>query len=618
MNVLENLKKKENFLLFLILLAAFLMRAFRLGHESFWLDELHTMNEAAPEATIKQLFGWLSTSDQHPPLFFFCEKLIFILFGSSEVSARLLPVLAGTASVYVLYLLGKELAGKNLGLIAAAFTCVNPFNIHYSREARGYMFAFLFAAASLLLLVRLIKCLRTHDMWYFALFSLLAMYSHYFGIFWVGSEFCVAVILYFYTAKTNRTRYLKRFAISAVVITAGYLAWIPFVLKMSQIHSFWIGQIGTDFVFSFFNSFYGSDGFLLPVMWVLLLFYVISVFRQGEQQLQPPAENLLTLSFVIFFVTLGVTLAVPYVRSVMVVPMLLDRYTIVVLPVYLMAAAYGLDLIPNTLVKGLVFWAFMGWSFIYIVLTNHTYTYIHKSQFREMTAYISFDAAKRRYPVVNDRIMWQEGYYLRKDKFTGPQLTGPRKEVIDSLVHGRSDKYKTDYFWIIDAHGAGDPNAFLDTAEKRMLDSAFVLVDEQRWQDAWARLYKSKNSNDSSKQMTIDDFPPASVADVNGRVVAIWGGSVTSDPFPLSKGSYTLQLFTWGTPAKGVFPHLVVSANGKVVGDFYTTATTQEQDFPFQNTDGDSVKITINLDNDLQSGQEDRNAFLKRIIFSKK
>ena len=617
MKVLDRLKKKENLPLLLILLAAFLLRACRLGHESFWLDELHTMNEASPDVSFKQLFDWLASADQHPPLFFFCERFIFSVFGQSEISARLLPMLAGTISVYVMYLLGKEILNKNLGLIAAAFTCVNEFNMSYSREARGYMFAFLFAAVSLVFLIRLIKNLRARDMWYYSLFALLTMYSHYFGIFWVFSEFCVAFTLLFFTAQAHRITYLKRFALSGIIIAVGYLPWVPFVLKMSQIKSFWIAPVGQDFIFTFFNAYFGGSDFLKPVLAVLLIFYLFNVFRQGEQRLQPPTDNPLTLSFVIFAVTIVVTYTLPYIRSLEVVPMLFDRYTIVVLPAFLMAAAYGLELIADRLVKGVIFCIFVGWSLLYIFLTTRTYSIFHKTQFRELTAYISADPAKRNYPVVNDRVMWQEGYYLRKDKFTGTVFDGPRNATIDSLAHRTSDRYRADYFWLIDAHGAGDPANFLEPAARATLDSAYVLEEEQKWQDAWAQLYRSKSNHDL--ELTTGDFPPENVADVNGKVVAIWGGSVTSNAISLPPGNYTMRILAWGTPAKGVFPHLVVSANNKVVGDFYTKNDVQSQDVPLTHRDGDSVRITLTLDNDFADPQthEDRNAFLKRIVFLK-
>src|SRR6185437_16974622 len=116
--------------LLLILLVAFILRFYKLSYESFWLDELHTMNEADPSIPFSQLFGYLRSADQHPPLFFFLERFIFSIFGRSEFTGRFLPALAGVGAVWAMYLLGKELLHRNLGLIAAAITCVNFFALY--------------------------------------------------------------------------------------------------------------------------------------------------------------------------------------------------------------------------------------------------------------------------------------------------------------------------------------------------------------------------------------------------------------------------------------------------------------------------------------------------------
>jgi uncharacterized membrane protein len=615
MKTLDLLKKRENLYLLFILVVAFILRFFKLGYESFWLDELHTMNEASPSIPFSQLFQYLASSDQHPPLFFFCERFVFSIFGRSEITGRFFPALAGVASVWAMYLLGKEILNKNLGLIAAAFTCVNYFNLYYSREARGYILLFWMAALSFVFLIRLIKNLRSRDMWYYSLFALATMYTHYYGIFLVCSQFCVAFI--FWLSSENKPLYLKRFALSGLVIALGYIPWIPFVLKMSRIKTFWIGSISQQFVFDYFNAYFGNSDFLKPLLALLLIFYIVNVFRSNRQKPGEQGSDPLVLSFVLFSVSLVVTYTLPYIRSMLVVPMLFDRYTIVVLPIFLMAVAYGVELIADKLVKAVVFWIFMGWSFLYIGLTNRLYSNVHKTQFREMTAFMAADSVQSQYPVLDERTPWQEAYYLEKFNIRGPVFSDPRASVVDSLVHSSSPKYNVSGFWLMDAHGAGDPATFLDPKTQSELDSSFVLMKEQRWYDAWARLYLARKSIE--KELTAADFPPASATDLDGKVVAIWGGSVTSNPVWIPQGDYSIHLETRGTPAKHVFPHLVISLGNKTIGDFYTASSYQDKELSFKQAHSDSVRVTITLDNDLADPQtgDDRNAFLRKILFIK-
>ena len=145
-----------------MLLTGLLLRFYGLTYQSLWLDELHTMNEADPAISWSNLFSQLKCCDPHPPLHFIITRLAFTIFGHTEFVARAISALIGTASIAALYLLGKEMCNKTVGLIAAALTCVNYYNIYYSQEARMYILAFLFAALSYLYFIKLIKNTTHH------------------------------------------------------------------------------------------------------------------------------------------------------------------------------------------------------------------------------------------------------------------------------------------------------------------------------------------------------------------------------------------------------------------------------------------------------------------------
>src|SRR5271169_3669259 len=107
-------KPYRNVLLLLILVVAAILRFYHLSYQSFGLDELHTMNEADPGIRWKEMLEYLRKGDQHPPLFFVIERMLFILFGSSEWVARGFAALCGLLGVWAMYGLGKELLNKRL------------------------------------------------------------------------------------------------------------------------------------------------------------------------------------------------------------------------------------------------------------------------------------------------------------------------------------------------------------------------------------------------------------------------------------------------------------------------------------------------------------------------
>jgi mannosyltransferase len=616
MKLLTALKKRENFPLLIILFVAFVLRFYKLGHESFWCDELHCMKESSPSLPLVKLFDYLVASDYQPPLFFLIQRVVFTILGRSDVIGRLWPAVAGVAAVWAMFRLGKEILNRELGLIAASLTCVNYFAIYYAREARPYSQLFLFTILSLFFLIRLIKTNSKRDMWFFALFATMTMYTHYFGAFLVISEFAVAFLLYWVAA--DRKIYLKRFVISWLFIAVCFSAWVPRMLRVNAMKTSWIASVKENFVVEYFGSFFGYSEFLQPIVVVLMLIYLMNVFRNDEPKLSSPVKSPLTLSLIVFSVVLFVSSALPYLRSALILPILWDRYEIIVLPVYLAAASYGMQLIGNAWAKLVVFLLFVGWSGVYLVATNKMYTGVHKTQFREMTAFIAADPKEASYPLVNDRIMWQEDYYLQKFGVKGEQFEQPREATINSILRDTTGKYAVDGFWLFDAHGAGEPAAFLDSSQETALKKKFVLQKEGRFYDAWAQLYVSKKVTPS--QLTTQDFPPGDIADVGGKVVAIWNGFVTSNPIALPAGDYIMHIFAKGTQAQQVYPHVTVSVNGKVVGSYYATDNFQDVQFPYQQTGTDSARVTIGYDNDFMDPKtkDDRNLFLQKIDFLKK
>lgn len=480
--------RRNNLFLLLILISAFLLRFYRLGHESCWLDELYDMVEADPAYPLSRLFEALKTFDSHPPLFYLCERCVFIVFGESEITARILPALAGVGSVWIMFLLGREALNERLGLMAASLTCVNYFAIWYSREVRGYSFLFFFSALSLVYLFRLVKHLRRRDMWGFGLAALGVLYSHYFGFFLVFAEYCAAAVVFF--AASQRMLFAGRLAGSMLIILAGYSFWMPVLFSLARVRSSWI-KFDPGWFADFFKSYFGGSPvvYLMLVLWVVFIagVFIKRYWRWPGLKQSPPA-----LSFVLLMTTIVVTLVVPFLRSLFSVPMLVDRYTIVVLPSLLVTIAYGLELLPWKRVKNIALAGILLLCLEWNIVEIQLYSKPHKSQFREVTAYMAADPTTNHFPVLNDRVALQEAYYIKKFNYPGPLWDMPRAAAVDSLVRNNSPRFQVAGFWLMNAHRAGVPDAFLDSGLRAKLDSSFIKTRERRFLDAWAQLYMRK------------------------------------------------------------------------------------------------------------------------------
>ena len=613
-------KDQSNLWLGIILLVATFLRFFALDRQSLWLDELHTMNEASPTLPFKQLFLYLTCCDQHPPLYFFCEKFLFTVFGYTSFVARFFSAVIGVGTVWVMYLLGKELSGKRLGLIAAAITCVNFYAIEYSQEARGYIMAFFFAALSYLFFFRLVKKGGRKNIWLYALTALGVMYSHYYGLFLVTGQY-VTVGVVWLLEKSGRKSLFRNFLFSALVIVAGYIPWLPFLGEMAQIKSFWIGKISLSFVKQFFYGYFGNTDMLDSFLILALIYFTFRAVRTMLPFPKPIKSSTLALSFITFFLTILVTYGIPYIRSILVVPMLFDRYTIVVLPAFLAAIAFGFDLIPSNLLRWILFAAFLIITLTGLFVSKEYYTKIRKTQFRELTEFLVQDTTTE-FPIINQRTAWQHQYYLDHYQYKGRVIIGQKDAMVDSILSKSNPTYDLAGFWIVGAHA--DETKLTDSS-RAALATAYDLVKKKDFYDAWAELYVLKQKGSEvvttgfdKMELGLDKFPNNIGILGKERLIAIFGGPITSLPVPMQSGHYNINILAMGFPSQNIFPHLKVYVNDNLVGEFFVRMELTKKDFDFEIKNPTNARIKIEMDNDFSDASGDRNAFISKIVISKK
>ena len=109
-----------------------------------------------------------------------------------------------------------------------------------------------------------------------------------------------------------------------------------------------------------------------------------------------------------------------------------------------------------------------------------------------MTRFVVENNSKN-YPIIDEVVSWQHQYYFKVFKFKPKMLEGTKSNVVDSILAGKSSKYKVNGFWIVGAHG----DKPLTSEQKKPLDTTFVMTMEKKFFDAWAQLYIRKEHNDN-------------------------------------------------------------------------------------------------------------------------
>src|SRR4030066_992718 len=98
--------RKEIFILVLCLLLGFALRFYTFDHKSLWMDEVYTYNDSRDSLKEQIKFYKENPTFLHPPLFFVLTHL-FYPFEKPERDLRIIPLIFGTLSILMFYLLAK-------------------------------------------------------------------------------------------------------------------------------------------------------------------------------------------------------------------------------------------------------------------------------------------------------------------------------------------------------------------------------------------------------------------------------------------------------------------------------------------------------------------------------
>jgi DNA-binding beta-propeller fold protein YncE/4-amino-4-deoxy-L-arabinose transferase-like glycosyltransferase len=150
---------REVLILVLILAVALFMRAYRLDEmpPAVYLDEGDNGLEAIRLMAAGTYVPFTRASNGHPTFYLYLVGLAFRVFGGTPLVMRWVGVLAGVATVFVFYLLVRQLYGFGAAAVATFLLAVSRWHITYSRIAFEGILTPLFAVLTFYFLVKAVR-----------------------------------------------------------------------------------------------------------------------------------------------------------------------------------------------------------------------------------------------------------------------------------------------------------------------------------------------------------------------------------------------------------------------------------------------------------------------------
>jgi uncharacterized membrane protein len=182
---------------------------------TYWISATHSLH-----GVLQLLYGSgkIAHAEITPPLSFLLMWLTSRAGHSPEL-LRLPSLIAGTATIPVVYLVGRRTVGRNGALVAAALTTLAPFMVYYSTEARAYGLMMLAVLLSTLGVLLALDTGRTRWWVLYGVSACAAFYLHYTSVFVLAVQF----VWVMWSQPSAR----RPLVIATVIAALGVVPWIP-------------------------------------------------------------------------------------------------------------------------------------------------------------------------------------------------------------------------------------------------------------------------------------------------------------------------------------------------------------------------------------------------------
>lgn len=224
-------KRILQFAPYLILLAGFALRLYRLGANSLWYDE--TVSLLLARAELYELLRH-TAGDVHPPLYYLLLHVWGRLAGWSEFSAAFFSLWFGTLLIALVYRVARECTRVRLvALLAALLLALSPYNIWYSQEVRMYTVGAALGLLSVYFLRRMLarEKIFSRDFFAYVIFTVLGFYTLYYFIFLVVFQWLWFVGRVFQIE--NRKPKIASFLVSQLALVLFFLPWLPIAFRQA-------------------------------------------------------------------------------------------------------------------------------------------------------------------------------------------------------------------------------------------------------------------------------------------------------------------------------------------------------------------------------------------------
>ncbi len=250
-------------------------------------DEAVYAGQAAVLAGDDQLDRYFVLASRGNSNFLFYQQVVaffYLIFGVSDVAARLVAIGFSLGTVLVCFSLGKTLYGRNVGLLAALFVALSGYSVLLGRLALlDSTLVFLFSL-TLLFFAKWITTSRNVWLYAFAACTALTIQAKVTGVLVL-----IIALNYLLVSKELRRLTVRSFLLASAAFLVFFIpVMVQIALKSDQLAEFLgdSGQRATQVPWHYYlDKLTGFEGWVTPVIWLVGIAIALRRWTAGDRLL---------------------------------------------------------------------------------------------------------------------------------------------------------------------------------------------------------------------------------------------------------------------------------------------------------------------------------------------
>ena len=260
---------------------------------------------------ITRTLGELSGPLDHPQIvpigFLWIQWLVSRILGTSELALRLLPLLAGLASVLIFWRLAPKMVGRRQAMAAVVIFAASYYPVRHSIEVKSYSLDLLIALCLIWQAWTLLHSPRNATRWIvFTLTGMIVVWASYPAVFIIGGAMFVLLyrLVHQRDAGHSLAPWLTVWVVSGMLMAGSFIAMWMLVAVVQEVNHAGIHELRgwasafppmdspTGFVAWFFRAHTGNL-LAYPIggnqggstaTFILIIFGIIALWRTGHRE----------------------------------------------------------------------------------------------------------------------------------------------------------------------------------------------------------------------------------------------------------------------------------------------------------------------------------------------